>query len=247
MLPSTAREYRRYQQSFARFQAARPGPLADQVRAFLARLTPAPAGVARSALKALGLPVDWRALPAPRYRRNLARLQATMLTDEEMAALLPGLSPPDRALVGCLWTLRRLEVCRLRWSDLDLSQGVVYVPRGKGDKPGWTLLTPGARMALDQWVRLTGSPENGAPVFPSLSTPAAVGRRVATLLRRAGLTRPGRGAHAFRRSFATRFLRQTHDLRALQQLLRHESIQTTATYCYPSPEELTPLLVSLGL
>jgi hypothetical protein len=53
----------------------------------------------------------------------------------------------------------------------------------------------------------------------------------------------GRGCHAFRRTFATAYLRENvGDLRGLQKLLRHDNIGTTVLYDYPQPEDLAPRL-----
>ena len=47
---------------------------------------------------------------------------------------------------------------------------------------------------------------------------------------KAGIDAPPRGAHAFRHAFATRMLRQGHSLKAIADVLRHRSIDTTMIY-----------------
>ena len=86
---------------------------------------------------------DWRGLELRRYRRNEARLLASLLRGDarrDLRALT--LSPRDRALLETLWSLRRSEVARLRWQDLRLDEGLAFIPRGKGGKASWTLLMP---------------------------------------------------------------------------------------------------------
>ncbi len=85
--------------------------------------------------------------------------------------------------------------------------------------------------------------QNGRPPAPD-----RIGEWVRPALRKAGLWIPGRGPHAFRRTFATEFLRANPaQLRRLQLLMRHAFIVTTMLYDYADPEECRPALSNLRL
>jgi len=61
----------------------------------------------------------------------------------------------------------------------------------------------------------------------SASGVSSVARRA---MRRAGVSLPSLGAHALRRTAATHMLRQGVPLEAIKTLLRHRSVDMTATY-----------------
>ena len=148
--------------------------------------------------------------------------------------------PSERALVECLWVLRRCEVAALGWFDVDLGRGMVSVRHGKVDKPGWTLLPPSTQAALHAWFTAAGAPADDKPVFPippqighprfvgGPYTANGLGKFVRRILDRAGLWSPGSGAaHRFRRSFATTYIRANPgDLAGLQKLMRHTQLST---------------------
>jgi integrase len=150
-----------------------------------------------------------------------------------------------------LWTLRRAEAAALRWPDVDLETGTVFVKDGKGGKSALTLLPPAAQAALRAWQaecrRTTG------PVFPHRGTGGhatsdAMWGRVKRLLTALGLARPGRGAHAFRRTMATLYLEQhENDLIGLRDLLRHESMSTTELYVFIDSAKLSARLAAVDL
>lgn len=237
---------------FERWSAGRPEePVTTRVVAYLASLTPAGAHNALYALRAtLDGSVDWTAVPRVRLRRNEARLRATVLDARERARLArASLSARERALLSVMYVVRRFEAGALRWTDIDLDAGTVYVACGKGERAGWTALPPAALDAVRAWrVEAPESPW----VFPSARggapTAGTVGRWVRRALRRIGLWHAGRGPHAFRRTFATEFLRvHPAELRRLQVLMRHASISTTTLYDYPRPEDVQAALRGLVL
>jgi integrase/recombinase XerC len=155
----------------------------------------------------------------------------------------------DRAILELLYGsgLRVSELCTLDVDDVDLRAGSVRV-LGKGRKERQVPLSEPARAAVRRYVSegrrtmmekaATGSP--GAPLF--LNTR---GRRVGPRSVRAMLERylraEGRdpvGPHALRHSFATHLLDGGADLRAVQELLGHESLATTQIYTHVSTERL---------
>jgi integrase/recombinase XerC len=88
-----------------------------------------------------------------------------------------------------------------------------------------------------------GMPEQGW-LFPTgfggHLTPDCVGRLVARALP------DGYAMHTLRHRFATRAYRGTHNLRAVQVLLGHESIATTERYLAVDDSEMRAAMVAAG-
>jgi len=177
--------------------------------------------------------------------RREKRLPAETLTPGELARLLSvhDLSDPlgvrDRAICELFYStgIRRSELARLCLTDINTGRGTLTVRHGKGGKDRVVPLGARAgawiarylddvrpRLSLDareQTLFLTGYGEAFHPVV--------VSRMMGKWLRAAGLT--GRGScHLLRHTCATHMLEGGADIRYIQQLLGHESLETTSIY-----------------
>jgi integrase/recombinase XerC len=136
--------------------------------------------------------------------------------------------------------LRVAELCGLRLGDVDLGREMVTV-WGKGSKQRQVPISLPAAAAVKAWLL------GGRPELITADTPRDAmfvnrrGRRlgprdVRRLLDRRALapTHP----HALRHSFATHLLDGGADLRVVQELLGHASLQTTQVYTHVSKEHL---------
>lgn len=247
-----------YIKRFEAWQGEHPGlTFRDHVVTFLGALRPSLQRPMLSVLRAhYGADAcAWTGIPLARYQRDEARLRASVLTPEELTRLWTRarLSPRDRALCTAFFTLRRFEVVSLKWADLDLAAGLVYVTRGKGGRAAWTALPPVAVSAFQGWQAASPPVSLASLVFPAdvdgrAYHPDALGRVARMILRGAGLWRVGRGPHAFRRTFATTFLRERPgELRRLQVLMRHRQLATTVLYDYPEPADYRDAVAGLTL
>lgn len=181
--------------------------------------------------------------------------------DAERLLLAPSAGTPigvrDRAVLSLLYStgLRRSEVSALDLNDVDLTEGIVHVRRGKGGKPRLVPLGESAGEDLRRYLT-RGRPEmaegHRMPRTSALFVGAGgPGRRnqggrllpdgVSLLVRRtsekAGLSRPVM-AHALRHAFATHLLRAGADVRHVQRLLGHSSVVTTETYTAVAVKDL---------
>ena len=132
------------------------------------------------------------------------------------------------------------ELCGLDVGDVDLGRLVVRVT-GKGSKQRQVLVHERCAAALRVWLAgprsamLTDESPAGA-LFVNRKGRRIGPRDVRRLLdRRSPVpTHP----HALRHSFATHLLDGGADLRVVQELLGHASLQTTQVYTHVSKERL---------
>ncbi len=160
----------------------------------------------------------------------------------------------DRALLELLYAagLRVSELTGLNLSDMEQKERILRV-HGKGRKERIVPYGAKAQDALEKYwplreqllgqtVRTGGRPEPHAEaVFLNYSgrrlTPRSVGRILKKYVRIANVNwdlHP----HSLRHAFATHLLADGADLRAIQELLGHQSLSTTQKYTHASIRQL---------
>jgi len=136
--------------------------------------------------------------------------------------------------------MRVAELCGLDVDDLVLDSGVVTVT-GKGSKQRQVLIHPTCVTAVQTWLAgprgamATATSPTGALFYNGRGNRLG-SRDVRRIVdRRSPVpTHP----HALRHSFATHLLDGGADLRVVQELLGHASLQTTQVYTHVSKERL---------
>lgn len=154
----------------------------------------------------------------------------------------------DRALLELLYATgcRASELSHLRQSDLHLAEGFCRC-RGKGDKERLVPLNPRAVEAVtdyrDRERPLLAGNARGTTDWLLLSKSGKRLRReriwevVKLHVMRVGAP-PDVSPHTLRHSFATHLLAGGADLRQVQELLGHASINTTQIYTHVDPTRL---------
>jgi integrase/recombinase XerD len=182
----------------------------------------------------VGLPAGrtWERLPKSLSRRHV----------DQLLGSIAGSRPTDvrdRALLETMYATgaRVQEACDWTREDLRLAERVIRC-LGKGRKERWVPLGEHAARCLERWIgdarpRLErGGAEH---LFLSRSGRPLDRHRVFRLLReraaQAGLD-PSLSPHTLRHSFATHLLEGGADLRSVQELLGHASVQTTQVYTH---------------
>jgi integrase/recombinase XerD len=192
-------------------------------------------------------------LEAPKLKRALP----DVLTFEEIEAIIGriDLSKPEggrnKAILETLYScgLRVSEVVNLRISCLHLDVGFIRVI-GKGDKERLIPIGDSA----SKFIRIyQGEIRVHVPIQPGNEDILFLNRRgsklsrqmifltLKDLVKQAGITK-NISPHTFRHSFATHLVEGGADLRAVQEMLGHESITTTEIYTHLDREYLRETL-----
>jgi len=133
--------------------------------------------------------------------------------------------------------LRAFELLALTLQDVQ-ADGSVMVRHGKGGKARVVFIGDRTRQELGRYLRFRGT-EPGAAWVTNTRTPLTM-NGLKTIIRRradkAGIPRPG--IHSFRRAFAVLSLKAGADLRTIQTLLGHSTIQVTERYLRLELEDL---------
>ena len=187
----------------------------------------------------LSLPRRWKRLPKA-------------ISDDEIRQLLATAPPEtpsslcDQAVLELAYAsgLRISELVNLRLEQLQLESGFLTVI-GKGNKER---VVPVGRKAIEALQRYLG---NGRPALVMSRTPSNVfitsrgtafsritlWKRIKVRARRSGVER-NITPHMLRHSFATHLLEHGADLRIIQELLGHASINTTEIYTHVAGHRL---------
>ncbi|GLZ07138.1 tyrosine recombinase XerC [Actinomadura sp. NBRC 104412] len=187
-------------------------------------------------------------LGTPKRHRDLPRVldqdEAARLLDEMDAEGPLGLR--DQAVLELLYGtgVRVGELCGLDIDDLDTGRGTVRV-LGKGGKERTVPLGEPAARAVATWLSAGRPALANERSGPALFLGARGGRLHANTVRRIVHGRiaevgdvPDLAPHGLRHSAATHLLEGGADLRSVQEILGHASLQTTQIYTHVTPERL---------
>jgi site-specific recombinase XerD len=169
-----------------------------------------------------------------------------ILDRSEMPALFAGASTPvvrTGMLISYGAGLRLSEVCALQAKDVDSKRMVITVRRGKGGRDRQTLLSPTLLHFLRQYWRRRRSA--GPWLLAGAGAGTAIHQRVLQngmrdAVQAAGLRKDLR-FHSLRHCFATHMLEAGADVRVIQSMLGHRSIQTTTRYTQVQSDLLAKL------
>jgi integrase/recombinase XerD len=240
---TTRKEYLRRARNFVAFHGRSPVAMGEQeIREFLLHLVnekkagPATVHMYVAAIKflystTLERPDVVAKIPWPRRPQTLPDI----LTGEEVERLFRGIrSPKHRAILMTAYGagLRISEACSLGISDLDSKRMLIHVHEGKRSKDRYVMLSERLLDVLRAYFR-SARPE-GPYLFPGdipgrPITTGAVQRVLKKALVGCGFTKRVT-PHSLRHGFATHLLETGEDIRTIQRLLGHASIQTTARY-----------------
>ncbi len=140
-------------------------------------------------------------------------------------------------LYGC--GLRVSELCNLKLANIYTKEEMLQVI-GKGNKERWVPINTHALSLLEDYlltIRSQLTPQNGEEKYVFLNlrghhlTRVAVFQFIKEAVEKAGLHKHV-SPHSLRHSFATELVQNGADLRAVQEMLGHESLSTTEIYTH---------------
>jgi site-specific recombinase XerD len=187
----------------------------------------------------------------PWVKRQVRRPQVFSVGEVERLLTAGAPQPRDRMFLMTVYAagLRLNEACHLKAEHVDGARMQLRVVQGKGRKDRYTLLSQKLLAELRAYWRLLRprhwlfpSPRNPQQPLPDGTAQRLFYRAVA----RAGLPRKG-GIHCLRHSFATHLLEAGVEITALQRLLGHSSLSTTAGYLHVRAERLAQIQSPLEL
>ena len=182
-------------------------------------------------------------MDSPKLKKTLPRY----LTLEESMALLDSVDGPNRERDYCILTLflncglRISELIGLNRSDI---QGEALRVLGKGNKVRIVYLNEACQAALEQYLAvrrpITGRDEDA--LFLSQQNRRISRSMVHALVKRhlleAGLDSTHYSSHKLRHTAATLMLQNGVDVKAVQEVLGHEHLNTTEIYTHIDNEAL---------
>jgi len=174
-------------------------------------------------------------------------LPMDILSPEEIETIFtqPDLKTPaglrDRAILELFYStgIRKAELCNLKISDIDFEGNTLFVDQGKGKKDRYI---PAGQRALF-WVkeyleksRIHLLQKETCLLFLNRfgdKISVNLGTKIKEYMQQAGIKKAG-STILFRHSMATHMMDNDADLRYIQSILGHESLETTKIYTHVS-------------
>ncbi len=189
------------------------------------------------------------AIPSPSGR--LGSRPPTVLAEHEVEALMNAFDRAsdiglrDHAMTVCMLELglRSCEVAAISLDDINWRTGVLLIPRGKSRREQVLPVPAPVGSAIAEYLRSARPTSAGRSLFVTHKlpkgvplSPSAVRAAVRRAFDRAGC--PPAGTHILRRTAATRMLRAGVGIKAVADVLRHQTIDTVQRYVRTDTIEL---------
>lgn len=241
--PITQKMYLRSVREFARFLGRSPDlATPEELRAFQLDMTNKGTGAPtfNHRLTALGFffSVTCDRSEMKRYLRyqRIAKQIPVVLSAAEVARILaaaPGPGLKYRAALSAAYGcgLRANEVTHLKISDIDSDRMLIRIEQGKGRKDRQVMLSPTLLDLLRAYYRET---RPAGWLFPGRDPADPISNRQLSRAFHAACDFSGIkknvSPHTLRHSFATHLLENGTDIRVIQVLLGHTTLETTTVY-----------------
>jgi integrase/recombinase XerD len=194
----------------------------------------------------------WNTAETP-YPKRVIRLPK-VLSPEEVGLLIDSaIIPFHRMILMTLYAtgVRRAELANLRVSDIDSKRMVIRIQGGKGLKDREVMLSKVLIEALRKhWLRYQPKewlfPGGNNHTYSKPITTKVAWQACRQAAKRCGLEKKVH-PHVLRHCFATHLLDDGTDLRTIQLLLGHSSLEQTARYLHVSKRHLSAAVSPLDV
>jgi len=173
---------------------------------------------------------------------RVSNLKTEYLNEDQLRALLKAIDEDPHPYAGpmmkmALFTgMRRGELFKLQWTDVDFDRGFIRIRSPKGGQEQIIPLNPAAQGVLETL------PKSDSPfVFPGREGGQRVDihQQIASIKKKAGLPRDFRPLHGLRHHYASMLASSGKvDMYVLQKLLTHKSPIMTQRYAHLRDEAL---------
>ena len=171
---------------------------------------------------------------------KISRKLPVVLTKEEVKKLIDATeNKKHKIMIKLLYSsgLRLSELINLHVGDLEFNENIGWVRGGKGGKDRIFLLS---NNLIDELKKFTNGKTNDNFLFEGRNgklSARAVQKLISKSSQKAGIQKSVH-VHTLRHSFATHLLESGEDIRKIQELLGHSSLNTTQIYTHISTAEL---------
>ena len=181
-------------------------------------------------------------LELPKVEKRLPKAALTIEEAERVLAI-PDLSTAsgirDRAMIETFYGtgIRRAELARLNWRDLDIDRRTLMVRQGKGRKDRMVPIGTRALAWIDRYLaevrpQFATEPDDGTLYLTVDGNGFSLDRLtqlVREYVKASGVAKEG-ACHLFRHTLATLMLEGGADIRYIQAMLGHAELSTTQIY-----------------
>lgn len=187
--------------------------------------------------KVLGRQAEFYNLPRPKKPFKLPEI----LAEEEVIAIIQKTANlKHRAMLMAAYSagLRVSEIIGLKLTDIDSKRMMIHLHGAKGKKDRLVPLSKTLLATLREYFKAYHPKEY---LFEGQNGGVYHSRSVQLILKeakqKAGITKKG-SIHSLRHSYATHLMEGGTDIRFIQELLGHNSIQTTMRYTHVSKKDI---------
>jgi len=141
--------------------------------------------------------------------------------------------------------LRNSEVRNLHLDDVDIEQGLIYVQQGKNHKDRYIPMDDVTVNICKRWLKVHPDCEYFVCTIDARQLSERYLRELSYRISRKAKVyindnhkKKPVNPHVFRHTYATELLKEGYNIREVQELLGHSSIQTTMIYTHIDMDEL---------
>jgi integrase/recombinase XerD len=171
-----------------------------------------------------------------------------ILTEDEMNIFLDGIDEGkpfglrDKAIFELIYSsgLRAGDITHLDVEDVDFEARMVLLKEGKFSKDRVVPISKVAAVFVKRYLEERKRKTTILFTGPcgTKTSVSAINRRCQKWMKESGVYRKGFSSHSIRHSTAVHLLSHGADMRYVQELLGHESIETTVTYTHDLHENI---------